>query len=142
MLYDSNDDRVLLDKELEYLQNYVALERLRFGTEATITFNTAKIPPQLTIAPLLLLPIVENAFKHGLSRQTADSELHIAITFKATALTVQVENTKPLTPALPSKGGIGLSNLRKRLELLYPGKHDLQLLDEQSRFSALLIIEL
>ena len=142
MLYDSNDDRVLLDKELEYLQNYVALERLRFGTEATITFNTAKIPPGLTIAPLLLLPMVENAFKHGLSRQTTDSELHIAIAFKETALTVQVENTKPLTPALPSKGGIGLSNLRKRLELLYPGKHDLQLLDESSRFSVLLIIEL
>ncbi|KIA95813.1 histidine kinase [Pedobacter kyungheensis] len=142
MLYDSNDDKVLLDKELEYLQNYVALERLRFGNEAVITFNIANVPSGLTIAPLLLLPVVENAFKHGLSRQTADSELNIDIAFNDLVLTVKVENTRPLAPAEPLKGGIGLSNLRKRLALLYRGKHDLQLKDEPGRFSALLIIEL
>lgn len=142
MLYDSNDDKVLLDKELEYLQNYVALERLRFGNEAVITFNIANVPSGLTIAPLLLLPLVENAFKHGLSRQTANGELNIDIAFNEMVLTVKVENTRPLAPAEPLKGGIGLSNLRKRLALLYRGKHDLQLKDEPSRFSALLIIEL
>lgn len=142
MLYDSNDDKVLLDKELEYLQNYVALERLRFGNEALITFNIANVPSGLTIAPLLLLPLVENAFKHGLSRQTANSELNIDIAFNDIVLTVKVENTRPLAPAEPLKGGIGLSNLRKRLALLYRGKHDLQLKDEPDRFSALLIIEL
>lgn len=142
MLYDSNDDKVLLDKELEYLQNYVALERLRFGNEAVITFNIANVPSGLTIAPLLLLPLVENAFKHGLSRQTANSELNIDIAFNDSVLTVKVENTRPLVPAEPLKGGIGLSNLRKRLALLYRGKHDLQLKDEPGRFSALLIIEL
>ncbi|SDD12483.1 sensor histidine kinase [Pedobacter soli] len=142
MLYDSNDDKVLLDKELEYLQNYVALERLRFGNEAVITFNIANVPSGLTIAPLLLLPLVENAFKHGLSRQTANSELNIDIAFNDGVLTVKVENTRPLAPAEPLKGGIGLSNLRKRLALLYRGKHDLQLKDEPGRFSALLIIEL
>ncbi len=142
MLYDSNDDKVLLDKELEYLQNYVALERLRFGNEAVITFNIGNVPSGLTIAPLLLLPLVENAFKHGLSRQTADSELNIDIAFNDGVLTVKVENTRPLAPAEPLKGGIGLSNLRKRLALLYRGKHDLQLKDVPGRFSALLIIEL
>lgn len=142
MLYDSNDDKVLLDKELEYLQNYVALERLRFGNEAVITFNIANVPSGLTIAPLLLLPLVENAFKHGLSRQTANSELNIDIAFNDSVLTVKVENTRPLVPAEPLKGGIGLSNLRKRLALLYRSKYDLQLKDEPSLFSALLIIEL
>lgn len=142
MLYDSNDDKVLLDKELEYLQNYVALERLRFGNEAVIRFNIANMPSGLTIAPLLLLPLVENAFKHGLSRQTANGELNIDIAFNEMVLTVKVENTRPLAPAEPLKGGIGLSNLRKRLALLYRGKHDLQLKDEPSRFSTLLIIEL
>jgi len=142
MLYDSNDDKVLLDKELEYLQNYVELERLRFGNEAIITFSKGKIPAGLTLAPLLLLPMVENAFKHGLSRQAANSELHINIEFNNADLSVKVVNTKPLKPFLPFKGGIGLGNLRKRLELLYPGKHDLQIKDDPSHFTILLIIEL
>jgi len=142
MLYDSNDDQVLLIKELEYLQNYVELERLRFRPEAEITFSSEPVNAGQKIAPLLLLPLVENAFKHGLSKQTAEGALHIHIRLKDSALTINVENTKPALAAAQPKGGIGLVNLRKRLELLYPGKYDLQLQDQVTTFKARLRIEL
>ncbi|GAA4089795.1 sensor histidine kinase [Mucilaginibacter panaciglaebae] len=142
MLYDSNDEKVPLTKELEYLNNYVELERLRFGASAVITFNTGQVGPGQKIAPLLLLPLVENAFKHGLSKQTADSALHISISLHGDTLMAQVENTKPALVSSQYKGGIGLNNLRKRLELLYQGRHDLQLQDQVTTYKATLRIEL
>ncbi|HEY9535377.1 MAG TPA: histidine kinase [Mucilaginibacter sp.] len=142
MLYDSNDEKVLLAKELEYLHNYVELERLRFGAGAVITFNAGKVDPGQKIAPLLLLPLVENAFKHGLSKQTADSVLHISISAHDDTLIAEVENTKPALVSSQYKGGIGLNNLRKRLELLYPGRHDLQLQDQATTYKATLRIKL
>jgi two-component system, LytTR family, sensor kinase len=80
MLYDSSDDRVLLTKELEHLHNYVELERLRFNGNAVINFNTGPLHTEQKIAPLLLLPLVENAFKHGLNKLTVESSLDIYMT--------------------------------------------------------------
>jgi len=142
MLYDSNDDKVLLTKELEHLHNYVELERLRFNGDAVITFNTGPVRTEQKIAPLLLLPLVENAFKHGLNKLTVESTLDIYMTLTGSVLTAQVENTKPVSTAIGPKGGIGLTTLRKRLELLYPDRHKLQLEDHQTTYKAVLILEL
>jgi len=142
MLYDSNDDKVLLTKELEHLHNYVELERLRFNGDAVITFNTGPVRTEQKIAPLLLLPLVENAFKHGLNKLTVESTLDIYMTLTGSVLTAQVENTKPVSTAIEPKGGIGLTTLRKRLELLYPDRHKLQLEDHQTTYKAVLILEL
>lgn len=142
MLYDSNDEKVLLAKELEYLQNYVELERLRFGGGAGISFSTDAVPDGLTIAPLLLLPLVENAFKHGLSKQTEDGKLDINIHLEESVLKTVVENSKPASADTQSKGGIGLSNLRKRLELLYPGRHELIPEDHATTYKVMLTLEL
>lgn len=141
MLYDSNDEKVPLAKELAYLQNYVELERLRFGSGAVITFSNDPVEGQ-KISPLVLLPLVENAFKHGLNKQATDSELHIHIGLKDSILTAQVENTKPSASTSASKGGIGLNNLQRRLELLYPGAHQLQLEDHDTTYKATLILKL
>jgi len=142
MLYDSNDDKVLLTKELEHLHNYVELERLRFNGGAVITFNTGPVHTEQKIAPLLLLPLVENAFKHGLNKLTVESTLDIYMTLTGSVLTAQVENTKPVSTAIEPKRGIGLTTLRKRLELLYPDRHQLQLEDHQTTYKAVLILEL
>ncbi|MES2808024.1 MAG: histidine kinase [Bacteroidota bacterium] len=142
MLYDSNDDKVLLDKELLYLHNYVELERLRFNGGAQISINTALSSNGQKIAPLLLLPLVENAFKHGLSKQADNSWLKIDIGLNGSTLTAVVKNSKPIIPQPTGKGGIGLSNLHKRLELLYPDKHSVKIDDQAGIYTVTFVIEL
>jgi two-component system LytT family sensor kinase len=142
MLYDSMDAKVLLEKEITYLNNYIELERLRFSAASAITLNINGELNGHEIAPLLLLPLVENAFKHGLSRQTENGWLRVNIEVNKTILTVTVENTIPVTAVSKSKGGIGLNNLRKRLDLLYPARYQLTLDDKKNVFQARLVIEL
>lgn len=142
MLYDSTDTKVLLEKEVTYLSNYIELERLRFSAEAAISLNINADLGGYEIAPLLLLPLVENAFKHGLSRQTENSWLTVDVSLNNAVLTVVIENSKPALYTDKSKGGIGLDNLRKRLELLYPAKHQLVLEDKKNVYHAHLVIEL
>ncbi|HEY8957761.1 sensor histidine kinase [Chitinophaga sp.] len=142
MLYDSTDAKVLLEKEITYLNNYIELERLRFSAESMIVLNADVELNGEEIAPLLLLPLLENAFKHGLSKQVENSWLNVDIQLQKATLTVTIENSKPTTATRKSKGGIGLDNLQKRLELLYPSRHQLELEDRKSSFLAKLVIEL
>ncbi|CAL1517453.1 hypothetical protein MMC2321_01189 [Chitinophaga sp. MM2321] len=142
MLYDSTDAKVLLEKEITYLSNYIELERHRFSSEFIISLNINAELSGHEIAPLLLLPLVENAFKHGLSKQTENSWLTVGIELNNKTLTVIIENSKPLSVSNKSKGGIGLDNLRKRLNMLYPAKHHLALEDNKNAYRAKLIIEL
>ncbi|MEJ5960812.1 sensor histidine kinase [Pedobacter immunditicola] len=142
MLYDSTDEKVLLEKEVTYLHNYIELERLRFNGEAAIKLNIKTGLNGHEIAPFLLLPLIENAFKHGLSKQPGHSWLNVDIGLERSTLTVIIENTKPSAVIGMYKGGIGLSNLRKRLQLLYPDRHHLELEDRKNTFLAKLVIEL
>lgn len=142
MLYDSTAEKVLLEKEITYLHNYIELERLRFSADSAIELT---IPAELNgqeIAPLLLLPLVENAFKHGLSKQTENGWLKVNIGLDQSILTVTIENAKSPLFVRNSKGGIGIDNLQKRLDLLYPARHSLELEDKKNTFFAKLVIEL
>jgi two-component system LytT family sensor kinase len=142
MLYDSNDEKVLLEKELTYLHNYIELERLRFEDAAEINVTTDTVAAGQKIAPLLLLPLVENAFKHGLSKQTENGWLKVVINVDGATLTATVDNSKPSSAPYKSKGGIGIVNLKKRLKLLYPDTYKLELEDNKDTFKATLIINL
>jgi LytS/YehU family sensor histidine kinase len=118
------------------------LERLRFSGEAVIDLQIDAELNRHEIAPLLLLPLVENAFKHGLGKQAKNGWLKVNIGLNQSTLKVIVENTKPLSVVSEGKGGIGLDNLRRRLELLYPARHNLELEDKNNTFRAKLVIEL
>lgn len=122
MLYESDETKVPLEKEINYLNNYLELEKIRQGNNAdirlTVTGNTA----HCQIPPFLILPLVENAFKHGVSRLVHNAYLHIRIDV-ADTLAIRIENNKGNKQAPAQTGGIGLLNLRRRLELLFPGKH-------------------
>jgi two-component system LytT family sensor kinase len=150
MLYDSDDSTVSLDKEISYLHNYIELERIRYDNNPDISLEVAGNPDGKEIAPLLLLPLLENAFKHGVSRKSDKGWLHGKIRVGPSALEVTIENSKSnaswnasSNAALKdSKGGIGLANLRKRLELLYPSRHSLRIDDQQERFSVFMEINL
>ncbi|MBG6235215.1 sensor histidine kinase YesM [Pedobacter sp. CAN_A7] len=142
MLYDSADEKVLLEKEIVYLINYIELEQLRFNTGAKIALNVKSDLNHHEIAPLLLLPLVENAFKHGLSKQTDNKWLNVEVELEEATLTFIVANGKTCSVNTSVKGGIGLDNLRKRLELLYPNRHHLELEDKKSSFYVKLVLEL
>lgn len=142
MLYDSTGEKVPLEKEIGYLNSYIELERLRFSGEAVINLNINSELNGHEIAPLLLLPLVENAFKHGLGRQTKGGWLKVDIGLKQSTLEVIVENSKPLSIIYNVKGGIGLDNLQKRLDLLYPGRYSLLPEDRKDTFWVKLEIEL
>ena len=142
MLYDSDDSKVLLQKEIGYLNTYIALEKLRFGDHSDISLRVSGEINGQEIAPLLFLPLVENAMKHGVSKQTENAWLHGDLSVEKSSIMLKIENSKPVLASRQSKGGIGLDNLKKRLELLYPAKHDLRIEDKGNSFLVQLEIEL
>jgi len=119
MLYQCNDKLVPLHKEIELLKNYIALEQLRYGDDIKITFNTTCIH-SMKIAPFILLSIIENAFKHGASHSLDNPEIHIKLSQKEELLYLTVKNTRNETPKNIPNTGIGMSNIKQQLELLYP----------------------
>ncbi|SKB80925.1 sensor histidine kinase [Dyadobacter psychrophilus] len=141
MLYDSDNSRVLLQKEIGYLNTYLELEKLRFGDHSDIILNVSGDVNGQVIAPLLLLPLVENAMKHGVSQQNGTAWLHGDLRVNKSSLKMDIENSKPAIHVPVGKGGIGLDNLRKRLELLYPAKHTLKTQDKGNSFLVNLEIE-
>jgi sensor histidine kinase YesM len=143
MLYDSNQPDVALLKEIQYIQNYIALEKVRYDS-LDVSLNVYDVPDSIRIAPLLMLPFVENAFKHGVSNQLSDGWIRIDILMQDDTLVLKVENSKNtmLTPGQKPVSGIGLQNVRKRLELIYPDRYSLQLLDDVETYLAILRITL
>ncbi|MFC4635081.1 sensor histidine kinase [Dokdonia ponticola] len=123
MLYQCNDKLVPLEKEVTLLENYIALERLRYGDDIEIAFAKANpLPPETQIGPLILLSIIENAFKHGASGSTGIPEIHIDLTWEGSQLYFTVKNTKNRETQVDTTAytkGIGVSNIKKQLALLY-----------------------
>jgi two-component system LytT family sensor kinase len=147
MLYESDDAFVPLEKEMRYLHNYLELEKIRQGNFADIRLTVTGEPDKCVIPPFLILPLVENAFKHGISRAVHNAYLHIDIRI-AGGLVVVIENNKlDLRKEYgsggigDSSGGIGLVNVRRRLELLYPGRHVLRIADEAGLYRVTLELE-
>lgn len=125
MIYDSNHTQVLLSKEIEYMQNYISLERLRLNNQIPIKFEIVGNPDNLRIAPLVLITFLENAFKHGVSGNNAKAWVNVAIQLEGKQCIYTVENSKPEAANLHEKSGIGLQNVKRRLDLSYPGQYKL-----------------
>ncbi|MGM9510317.1 sensor histidine kinase [Larkinella sp. GY13] len=140
MLYDSDNAYVPLEKEISYLQNYIDLERIRYREYSDISLKIDGNTNGQEIAPLLLLPLVENAIKHGVGKQAANARLHSTLYVNPSEVQFTVENSKPAASPKAEKGGIGLDNLRKRLELLYPGRYTFQTEDRPESYKASLRI--
>lgn len=126
MLYESNDAEVLLEKEIEYLENYISLQKLRLDNRTELIFEVKGQIVGKSIAPMLLIPFVENAFKFGIST-ARKSFVHIYLVLSENELVFETHNSihEVNTPVEDGIGGIGLENVRKRLELLYPENYTL-----------------
>ena len=125
ILYRARKRRVPLDEEINFLSNYVAVESMRFSDNASIQFETQGIHNRLRIEPLLLLPFIENTFKHGLSQDIQAGFVHIVLVLLENELFLETRNsTFPSTDKRGTAKGIGLRNVSKQLSLLYPGQHE------------------
>lgn len=135
-LYESNRTTVSLESELTYLQNYIALESIRFDERLELSLNLPKYAHGIQLAPMMLLPFIENAFKHGGGEQLDQVWIRIDLSIQAKQLVLKVENALPQNnpPETKPKEGIGLKNVRRRLELLYPNQHTLDIYTENDTY--------
>ncbi len=146
MLYECNEKRVPLSKEVNYIQNYLELEKLRQSNrDIEITFEVNGTIKNQQIAPLMFIPFLENSFKHGLSHQISHGFVHVRLDVDDNCVQFYIENSKPDTAPVrdnrPS-GGIGLVNIHRRLNLLYPNQYELKIEDNPNAYAVNLFLEL
>lgn len=142
MIYDSNHPRVLLTKEIEYMQNYISLERLRLNDQIPIQFKIDGDPENVWIAPLIFITFLENAFKHGVSNNNSNAWVKINIQLRDRECIYTVENSKALLMSNTEKSGIGLQNVTRRLELSYPEQYEIKVEDKPDVYFVKLTITL
>ncbi len=142
LIYDTQADRVSLEKEVEYLENYLELQRLRLRDPGSVKYTIDGEMGELEIAPMLLIPFVENAFKHG-DKKAKVPAIKIELDVRSNRLIFNVRNSIPERVIEKDQTeGIGLSNLRKRLEILYQHRHKLKISDQNGIYQAYLEIKL
>ena len=142
-LYESTQAIVPLETELAYIDHYIELQKNRYGPKLDVAINRYHSIDNLQIAPLLLLPLVENSFKHGVASSIGFSWIRIDISSGPGQFSVKIANSKDDQGPIPvaATGGIGLSNVKKRLALLYPDAHELSIIDEPHSYLIRLTIK-
>ena len=146
MLYECNSRTVPLSKELKLIENYIALEKIRYDDRLTVSYETEGDINKNNIPPMLLLPFVENAFKHGTSDSIDDVWVNIHIKVEDRSLSLSVKNSNGYNTVekdeFEYQKGIGLKNVRRRLDLLYEENYTLETNDTEDQYSVALTIEL
>ena len=134
MLYECNADRIRLGKEIQLVKDYIELEKIRYGKKLNVSFETEGSLDDLMVAPLLILPFVENSFKHGTSTDLKQPWITIQLSREGQKMSLIVENSKQSKDTdqdqFQYKEGIGLNNVQRRLELLYPENYILEMRDQ------------
>ncbi|WP_205513445.1 sensor histidine kinase [Longitalea arenae] len=134
MLYECNQPQVPLSKELKMIRDYISLEQIRYDDQLDVHIDLPANTDTLAIAPLLLLPLVENCFKHGTSHMIEQPWLSLQVSIENNRMYVKLMNGKSNNVNRNNYKGIGISNVKKRLELLYPAKHELTITDAEDVF--------
>ena len=144
ILYRCNEKRVLLSEELNNLKNYLEIEHIRYSNKLKLNLELPSKTGQLKIAPLIILPFIENAFKHGVSHSPGVASVNITFKIIGNNLIFNIKNSKNelVKKEENYSKGIGLVNVRKRLDLMYPGKYILSIDEQPETFSVNLTLEL
>jgi len=140
VIYKGRQPMVRLAEEVKYMTDYMQLQQIRLKKDLDLQFEIGKIENEQILAPLLLIVFVENAFKHGIEPAEDAAFLHLKMKCENKRLYFSCENS--LEPQVPKEGGIGLSNLKRRLVLLYPDKHRLETFVKNNTFTAVLELDL
>jgi hypothetical protein len=144
-LYECNDQQIPLSKEISFLENSIELERLRLNKNIEVTFRMDQQPVgHLGVAPFILMPFVENAFKHVSKDTDKDNWIRIRLDIDQQRLDFSISNSvsQNAFKEVISYGGIGLKNVRRRLDLLYPGQYNLDIQNDNSSFAVRLQLQL
>ena len=132
ILYETQQDTSLLRQEISFIKDYIELMKLRMQSTTTVIFNQTEADKEYSVAPMLLLPFIENAFKHGISAlQKADIQIDLVVKDGFLTMTILNHIFRDKGALTMESGGIGLANTQRRLDLLYPEKHEL-MMDENS----------
>jgi sensor histidine kinase YesM len=143
ILHECNQPLVPLEKEIRMIQDYMALEKIRYGDQMNMSVELPDNCKNKMIAPLLLIPFVENSFKHGTSKVLSGAFIKLTMRIKENTLYFSLTNNKPpVNESIKTKGNIGLVNVKKRLDLLYPGEHILMINEDPEIFTIDLQIQL
>lgn len=143
VLYQTNAERVLLEDELKHIRDFISIEQLRFGDSIDISFHASGDIAGKRIGPLLLIPFVENAFKHSRADESEVAWATISVKVSDHRLFFAVENsTREFSHQEHTRKGIGLANAKKRLNLTYPQKHELVIRKENNVFKVELKLDL
>jgi LytS/YehU family sensor histidine kinase len=135
---------VELQEEVKQLHDYIELEKLRYGKGLKVSFNVSDQIDGFHIAPLMLLPFVENSFKHGAGSEIESPFIDLLVNVKDSMLEFRIRNsyTREDDVKADNKAGIGLKNVKRRLELLYPQKHFLEIIKDSGIFEITLKLDL
>ncbi|WP_410221304.1 sensor histidine kinase [Pedobacter sp.] len=145
MLYECKSDYVPLKRDVEIIKNYITLEKLRHGDRLDLNFKIDGEINHQQIAPLLMIPLIENAFKHGASEMMEGAWINMVLEVNSNSIKFKVSNGKPIEQNETHRihfGKIGLENVKKRLELIYPETHQFTIYDEEDMYVAILEITL
>lgn len=142
MIYKSNDDFVPLDKELETVAGYIELEKMRYDERLNLSYSVNGDPASHKIAPLILMPFIENCFKHGASKDRISPVIKIQIDISPDRLILKAVNSIPEEKEVNNQvsNGVGLNNVKRRLELIYPKNHNLVIKQDPKQFEIELTI--
>lgn len=141
-LYEMNGEKVAIEKEVKYLRDYIDLQQLRKDEKYTAQLISSPAVKNFSIEPLLLIPLVENAFKHVSHHADKVNHIRVTMNYASGAFSFIVENSTDNSAAKEQPGGIGLVNVQRRLELLYPGKHELTINETAGNFIVQLNLQL
>ena len=141
ILYECTSDSIPIFQEIKVLEDYIALEKIRYDDRLTINFSKKIDDAHQQIAPLLLLPFVENSFKHGASEMRFDTRIDLDILLEKKLLTFRICNMKDASNKSDGKG-LGLQNVKRQLELLYPNNYELSIDDAGDKFTVVLKLNL
>jgi sensor histidine kinase YesM len=134
MLYGCNDKYVSLKKEVELIENYLALEKVRYDERVAIRFDKY-VESEVNIAPLILLTFIENAFKHGVSQELKKAYIHIKISIEGPFIAFDITNSIAGNKSFTNKNPIGLTNVKKQLNLVYLDSYSLEMKEENNCYS-------
>jgi LytS/YehU family sensor histidine kinase len=140
-IYQGKKEQVAIEAEITYLDNFIELQKIRFQKNVQVCFKTDIDDTGTKVSPLLFINLLENAYKHGVEKLTDEAFVNIQLTVKQGKLTFSIDNNFDIKQ-ITSEKGIGISNLTKRLELLYPGKHSFNSSVDNDRFNAVVTIDL
>lgn len=139
VVYEATAERIPLKKDVEFLENYLELMKIRYSQRVELRFTYPKpLSPKITVPPLVFIVFIENAFKHGVSRK--ESFIHIDITIEGDMLVTKIENSVNRSAVNNQTGGVGLENVSRRLEYIYGSNYSLQTIANRDKYCVTLKI--